>query len=130
MSNKAIQAMIRDPHKLMRFKLTGQLPREVPTPSTPLRELIEQIPPRLRYRFRGVKLDKELGFNSSAQFNHLEQLYTWLGGGETLIGNQTMPYMSWQNRGFRKQLKVSDLSKFCAVKPSDEELKRLPQNIQ
>ncbi|EPR7483874.1 hypothetical protein ACU8KO_002498 [Vibrio alginolyticus] len=130
MSNRAIQAMMRDPRKLMRFQLTGQLPREVLAPPTPLRELIEQIPPRLRLRFRGVKLHPELGFNSSAQFHNLEQLHTWLGGNQTLIGSQTTPYMSWQNRGFQKKLKVSDLLKHCSLTPSDAELKSLPMNIQ
>ncbi|MEF1300576.1 hypothetical protein QTO17_01425 [Vibrio owensii] len=130
MSNRAMQAMMRDPRKLMRFQQTGQLPREKATPSTPLRELIEQIPPRLRLRFRGVKLHPELGFNSSAQFQTLEQLYTWLGGRQTQFGSQTMPYMSWQNRGFHKKLKVSDLLKHCASTPSDAELQCLPKHVQ
>lgn len=124
MSQRAIQAMMRNPRHLMKFQTTGRLPSERPTPATPLRDLIEKIPPRMRLRFVGVKLHPSLGFNSSSQFNNLEQLYTWLGGGKTLIGSKTMPYMSWQNRGFRKKLTIADLIEHCAKVPSQEEIER------
>lgn len=124
MSSKQIQHMMRNPRALIKFQTTGQLPREQSTPSTPLRDLIDQIPPRLRVRFKGVSLSPKLGFNSSERFYTLQQLHQWLGAGETIIGNRTLPYMTRRNAGFRKKLTVNDLLEHCAEHPDEETLKK------
>ena len=130
MGNRAIQAMMRDPRALMRFHQTGRLPSSKPAPTTPLRELIELIPPRLRSRFKGVSLHPKLGFESSMTFRNLSQLYTWLGGNQTIVGNESMPYMHWRNRAFHKRLTIADLVVHCASSPAIDELQRyVPRSI-
>lgn len=130
MSRRQIQYMMRNPKAMMDFQTRGVLPSEKRAPSTALRDLIEKIPPRLRVRFRGISLHPDLGFRSNQRFDNLEQLFTWLGGNQTLIGGRTMPYMSWSNKGFRKQLTVNDLLPFCSDYPTKEVLeKTLPKRI-
>ena len=128
--NHAIKAMMRNPKAMMDFQLTGRLPRTKDAPTTPLREAIEKIPPRLRTQFVGIKLNPSLGFHSGAQFNDLSQLYTWLGGGKTLAGSQTMPYMGWVNRGFNKKITITDIVSNCSKAPSMEMIKRYIPNAE
>lgn len=130
MSRRKIQYMMKNPKALMDYQLRGQLPREQRAPSTPLRDLIEQIPPRLRVRFRGVTLGPKLGFTGRQQFQTLEQVFNWLGGSQTLVGNQTLPYQSWQDRRFTRKLTVNDLLPHCADYPTKEVMAcSLPSSI-
>ncbi|WP_017190566.1 hypothetical protein [Vibrio harveyi] len=124
MSHHAINAMMRNPKLLMDYQMTGRLPTVSDSPATPLRDLISRIPARLRLEFKGVRLSPALGFNSGAQFHNLAQLYTWLGADEKLIGNRTLPYMSWRIAAFNKPLTIADLIAHCSAVPSDEIIKK------
>ncbi len=130
MGNRAIQAMMRDPKKLMRYQTTGQLPSVKPSPATPLRNLIEQIPQGLRQHFKGITLHPSLGFNTAMQFHTLEQLHNWLGVNQFIVDNRSLPYMSWQIKYFSKELTVHDLIKHCSSYPTTSELERLPPRIR
>lgn len=93
MNSIAVRAMINNPKLAMEFHLTGKLPSVEMTPATPLRNLIDKIPMRMRSLFRGVKLSPELGFNSTMQFHTLEQLHSWLGANKKVVRGKRMPYM-------------------------------------
>ncbi|MBO1897525.1 hypothetical protein HNW13_017450 [Shewanella sp. BF02_Schw] len=114
MNQRILRELSRSASAMVDFHLLGKLPSCVNAPATPLRDLIEQIPPRARSEFKGVKLSPELGFNSRMQFHTLHQLYEWLGGNKKIVGNQTMPYMSWRNVNFNKKLTLQDLLKHTA----------------
>lgn len=117
-SHRQMDFLMKHPKALVKYHLTGQLPIERKAPSTPLRDLLECMPPRLRSEFKGIRLSPSLGFNSSMQFHTAEMLFKWLGGHNHVVGSQTMPYQSYINRGFTTKLKISDLSKHCAIVPN------------
>ncbi|EGQ7973644.1 hypothetical protein I7Z51_002569 [Vibrio parahaemolyticus] len=120
MSHQAMNAMLRNPKQLIKYQMTGRLPRVSDAPATPLRDLISNIPPRLRLEFKGIRLSASLGFNSGAQFHNLEQLYSWLGADQKLIGSATMPYMSWRIAAFNKPLTLAELIPHCSTVPCEE----------
>ncbi|QIR16635.1 hypothetical protein [Shewanella aestuarii] len=122
MNQQQIKELTRNPNALLRFHMYGELPRCTNTPATPLRDLIEIIPKRLWREFAGITLSPELGFKSKATFHSLTQLYQWLGGNKTLIGNQTLPYMTWRATQFRRQLTLEDLLAHCTKSPSQQVL--------
>jgi hypothetical protein len=121
MTNTQIKAMMNSPQKLMKFHLTGKPPMERRAPLTPLLALINTIPLREWHLYIGVKVDRNLGFNGSRQFNSLHQVARWLGRGATLIDNQKMPYQSYSLRGFNKKLTIDDLNAQCSKHPLDFE---------
>ncbi|USD58950.1 hypothetical protein J4N45_10450 [Vibrio sp. SCSIO 43140] len=98
LTSKQARHICTNPKAHMDFVLRGAVPSEKPAPMTPLRQLIESIPTSLWREYQGIRLSPEMGFNCSFQFRNLHQLYNWLGGGQTLIGNKRLPYQSYLNR--------------------------------
>lgn len=114
--NNLVSFLMRNPKAFEAFKL-GKTPPYKPTIATPLRDLIETIPPALRYEFKGIRLHPELGFNSSARFNNLQQLYTWLGGGVNTFYPNTLPCVHWRKAQFNNKLTIDDLMRFSESYP-------------
>lgn len=112
--NNLAAFLMRNPKAFEALKL-GKHPQRQPTIATPLRDLIETIPPALRYEFKGIRLHPDLGFNSSARFDNLQQLYTWLGGGVRSYDprSNSLPYVHWRDACFSKKLTIEDLKPFC-----------------
>ncbi len=119
MSSRQINAMMRDPKKLMRFQMTGKPPSVSSAPRTPLLALIEQIPMSYWGQFQGVKLSPALGFRSNMQFNTLHQLARWLGHNKQLVDNQRMPYQSYIDHRFRGQVTLAMLVDASASHPPE-----------
>ncbi len=130
MDKTAVQAMIKNPKLAMEFQLTGKLPSVEMSPATPLRNLIDKIPMRMRSSFKGIKLSPELGFNSAMQFHTLSQLHTWLGANQKIVRGKRMAYMSYRKAGFTKRLTIDVLIEHCAIAPFESELNVLPISIQ
>jgi len=124
MNNRMMREICRNASAMVDFQLFGKLPATSKTPPTPLRDFIETIPPALRSEFKGIKLSPSLGFNCGMTFDSLHQLYSWLGGNQTLIGNQTMPYMSWRNMHFNKKVTIDVLLQHTAKSPTEATLNR------
>jgi hypothetical protein len=120
MSSKQIQYMMRRPEALMKYQATGQLPRVHKAPSSPLIELLEKLPPRLRAQIRGVRLNPRLGYHTGHQFHTAEQLFHWLRPERELIGNQTTSSESYRDKRFVRRLTLEDLMPFCASWPKPE----------
>ncbi|GGB53058.1 hypothetical protein GCM10011607_11960 [Shewanella inventionis] len=124
MNTRIMKELTRNPEAFASFITKGELPQCKKSPETPLRNLIESIPMGIWTQFQGIRLSPALGFNSSLQFHSLHQLYRWLGGNQKLIGNQTLPYMSWRNVRFQTQLSIQDLIFHSAKSPSNDVLER------
>ena len=73
-----MKELARNPSAYMRYQATGKLPPTV-TPSSPLIDLLEAIPPRVRLRIRGVRIAPALGYQTARQFHTAEQLLKWCG---------------------------------------------------
>ncbi|WP_221072344.1 hypothetical protein [Vibrio alfacsensis] len=123
--SRAIRHLMHNPNALMRFHQTGEMPRPRDAPASPLRELLDRIPPRYHPLFRGIVLSPKLGFSRPVQFQTASQLYRWLGHNQKLFGNESLPYMSHQIRSFRERLTVDDLIAHCASTPPQSVIDQL-----
>lgn len=122
-SQKQMRQLATNPATMARFRMSGQLPRTV-TPSSPLIDLLEAIPPQVRLQMRGIKLSPELGYLSGAHFHNAEKLLKWLKPDREMLESQSWPAESQRDKRFRKTLALEDLKTHCASWPSDEVLKR------
>lgn len=113
MKSQEIKHLLSNPKALMQFQSTGQYKRAKRTVSTPLRELIESLPPTSWSQYRGIVLSPELGFNCNFNFNSLGQLYQWLGGRELRVSG-VMAYESYINRNVSAVSKEA-LEKHCIM---------------
>ncbi len=122
MSNQSrqIKYMMQHPEALMRYQATGQLPRTHRAPSSPLIELIESLPARLRLEIRGVRLNPNLGYTNGMRFHNAQQLLNWLRPQQELVGNESTPSESYRNKRFVRRLTIGDLKPFCASWPKPE----------
>jgi hypothetical protein len=119
-SSRQIRYMMRHPEAFMKYQATGQLPRTRRSPLSPLSELIESLPPRLRLQLRGIRLNPSLGYLSGMQFNNAQQLLNWLRPEQELIGNESTPAESYRDKRFVRKLTIADLKPFCASWPNPE----------
>lgn len=117
---KQMRYLIKNPQAMMKFQATGVLPQTRKAPSSPLIDLLEKLPPRLRLQIRGVRLHPHLGYQTSMQFHNAEQLFRWLRPERELVGNETTPSESYRNKGFVKKLTLEELREFCASWPKPE----------
>lgn len=113
MQNKQIQAMIRNPIKMMRFQTTGKTPQVTSCPTSPLRALLEQIPPREWSLLGGITIGDALGFRGRHHFHSVGAAMQWLGFHKTTVDRQTMPYQSYMRRGFTQPLTIELLLEHC-----------------
>ncbi|SHH59370.1 hypothetical protein [Ferrimonas marina] len=104
--------------EIMDFQLHGRLPKESPTPETPLRALLAAIYPRDRSRLGAIQLGPELGFNCRLVFDNAEQLLRWLGHNQTVRNNAPLAYQSHQDSRVSK-VTLAMLNKHL-VKPMDD----------
>lgn len=108
-------------YKTRKLTLSKNPITEAKSPDTPLRLLLETLSPSLRSRFKGVKLNPKLGFNTATSFDTVEQLYVWLGGyNKKIYSNQRLPYMSYLIAGFNRKLEINDLILNCAQYPQED----------
>lgn len=123
-SQKQMRQLATSPSAMARFRMTGELPRTV-TPSSPLIDLLEAIPPQVRLQMRGVRLSPRLGYLSGVQFHNAEQLMKWLKPDRQMLANQSWPAESQRDKRFRKTLALEDLKAHCASWPSENVLRRV-----
>ncbi|MGP9551754.1 MULTISPECIES: hypothetical protein [Halomonas] len=118
-----MKELARNPSAYMRYQATGKLPPTV-TPSSPLIDLLEAIPPRVRLRIRGVRLAPALGYQTARQFHTAEQLLKWLKPDQEMLQSRSWPAESYRIKRFTKRLIIDDLKPHCASWPNDELFKR------
>lgn len=118
--SRQIKYMMQHPEAFMKYRATGQLPRTRKAPSSPLIELIESLPARLRLEIRGVRLNPRLGYQNGLQFHNAQQLLNWLRPEQELIGNESTPAESYRSKRFVRKLALADLKPFCASWPKPE----------
>jgi hypothetical protein len=117
MNNQQIRAITRNPKAMMDFQILGKLPPLEDSLSTPLRELILTIPVGHWDKYKGITVDKHLGFNGQLTFHSTFQLMRWLGYQQKIVGNQSLPYYSFVNRRFKSKLTIEQFSECCKVSP-------------
>lgn len=123
-SQKQMRQLATNPAAMTRFRMTGELPRTV-TPSSPLIDLLEAIPPQIRLQMRGVKLSPKLGYLSGAHFHNAEQLLKWLKPDREMLESQSWPAESQRDKRFRQRLTLEDLKAHCAAWPNESVLRRM-----
>ncbi len=114
MHHKQIKYMMTKPKAMMDFHAYGKTPVLKDSLSTPLRELILSIPNNDREKYRGIVVDKRLGFTGRLTFHSIFHLLRWLGYQQKVVGNQTLPYYGYVNRSFRKKLTIEMLKDCCS----------------
>lgn len=108
-----IKALARSPKAQMDYMLRGKLPNTY-TPKSPLIELLENIPPRERLQFQGIRMSPKLGYETNQIFNNAEQLLRWLKPQQHMT--QPCPAESRKIQSFDKQLTIADLKSHCSNK--------------
>ncbi|RMM39496.1 hypothetical protein QO021_28930 (plasmid) [Pseudomonas amygdali pv. lachrymans] len=111
---RRIQLLLRSPKAMMDFACSGRLPQES-TPTGPLINLIESVPPRLRSRITNVIIGPDLGYQGSHRFQSLAQALNWL---KPSYPSVSYPSESWRLKRFTKQLLIDDLAPFCKIPDS------------
>lgn len=117
MDSKTMRRLATRPQDMVRYQTTGKLPRTY-RPDSPLIRLLEEIPPRKRSLYQGIRLTPDLGYQCDFWFGTAEQLLRWLKPDEEVFEDQAPPSASRQIRGFRKTLTLVDLEKACASYPN------------
>ena len=116
MNSKQMRHLMRRPEAMMRHQMTGQLPRMV-TPRSPLIDLLERMGPRERLRYRGIRLNPDLGYHCGFQFHTGEQLLRWAKPDAQMLENESWPAESYRDKRFNKPLTVDDLKRYSAQHP-------------
>jgi hypothetical protein len=110
--NKTLQHMIRHPHKMIDFHLSGRTPA-LADPQSPLITLLLSIPPAERRLITAVKVGQALGYTSQNTFQNVSQALNWL---KPSYSAESYPSQSHQNKRFTTPLTIDDLAE-CANVP-------------
>lgn len=113
MSN-VFHKLATDPRAFMRFKTTGQLPREH-KPSGPLYDLMKAISSRDLQYLEGVTIGASLGYTGSRMFRYGSQAFQWIAPSGSHY--QPWPSESWKNRRRTQRLYIEDLLECCVKVP-------------
>lgn len=113
-TNRQIQYMLRHPHLMARFQLTGELPHGV-RPKSPLIDAIQRIAPAYRARMVGFQVSPDLGYAGSRRFHTVAQALLWLAPSDEVFG--AFPAESWRIKGFHKVLTFEDVAAHCSSVP-------------
>lgn len=117
MNSRLLHRLVTRPQDMIRYQATGALPRTY-RPDSPLIRLLEEIPPRKRSLYQGVRLTPELGYQCDFRFHNAEHLLCWLKPEQEMFEDQAPPSASRRIPGFRKALSLEDLERACASYPS------------
>lgn len=113
-TSQQLRRLATNPHDLMRFQRTGQLPEGV-KPSSPLITLLERISPRDRGQILGLRVDEGLGYAGSREFHTAAQALNWLKPAPEVFG--TFYADSWRLKDFQRQLFLEDMMSRCSSFP-------------
>lgn len=119
-TQRQIQHMLRRPSLMLRFEMTGQLPRGI-RPQSPLIDVIQKIAPRDRIRMRGFRIGPSLGYSGSRQFHTVAQGLLWIAPDAEVF--DAFPAESWRIKTFSQRLTFDDIAHCCASVPEDIRLR-------
>ncbi|ABM96846.1 hypothetical protein Mpe_B0067 (plasmid) [Methylibium petroleiphilum PM1] len=109
-----MRRLATNPHDLMRFQTTGQLPSGT-KPAGPLVELLDAIGARDRISIRGVVVDARMGYQGSRTFATAQQAFLWVHPSSEVFGS--FPADSWRIKTFDRRLTIEDLKECCNSMP-------------
>ncbi|NOI31820.1 hypothetical protein F0238_21290 [Vibrio coralliilyticus] len=85
---------------------------------TPLRDLCLKIPVRYWSMFKGIELNRKIGFKTAMRHPSLHQLMRYIGWNEKVKQGDTLPYELYIDRDV-KSVTLDDLLDCCEKKPDD-----------
>ena len=99
MNSAQLKKLMRSPSAMVRYQMTGQLPKRV-RPKSPLITLLEAVNPGDRGRIGGVRIGPELGYNGSRQFQTVAQALRWIKPNEEVFDStarQAPSFSAWKD---------------------------------
>ena len=95
--DQQIKLMMRKPHLMLDFQMTGRLPEMIKLDS-PLIRYLESLERSERDKLRHIRLHPKLGYNTSFVFNNYYQLMNWLKPSEYI--HVSCPSESYRIKNF------------------------------
>lgn len=111
-TSKQLNHMLKRPHELQRFLLTGKPPRGS-KPSSPLIDVLDALSPRDLGLIQGLTVDSRLGYSGSRRFPTASQALRWLKPADEVFGSY--PAESWQDKRFVRRITLREVLD-CAAK--------------
>ena len=108
MNSKQLKRILTRPADFVRFQATGQVPK-LTRPRGPLVDLLKSIPPRDLQCIRGVRVDRDLGYQGSRMFATAWMAFKWCAPSDEMFESESWAAESWRIKGFTKPLKLEDL---------------------
>lgn len=114
--SRAIRSMLRSPDRLMKFHISGELPRPTQVRG-PLIELLQSMPPRCLGAIVGLTIDPRLGYMGSRTFPTAAQALRWVAPHREMYPGESWPAESWRDKRFGGPLGFEHLVECSANVP-------------
>lgn len=101
----------------------------VESESTPLRELILKIPVRYWSMFKGIRLNRKLGFKTAMICPNLHHLMRYIGWNQKVAKDDRLAYQLYIDRDIQV-ISLEDLISCCEISPNGQFLEKIKEKME